>query len=311
MAARRKPGSHLEGCWEFPGGKLEAGETEQECLARELQEEFGVDSLVEDFVGESIYDYGTKVIRLRGYRVTLLSGSLKCCDHDRVCWLPVEKLHTLTWAPADLPILQSVVKEEWSSATLAYYRENSSTYARDTLTNSNHLPQLQRFIDLLPFSAHVLDLGCGSGRDSRFLLDRGFRVTAVDASPEMAGLAHDYLGHPVRIQRAENLREIRVYDGIWCCAGLVHIPKILMEQTIHGILRALKPGGTWYMSFKTGETEEADDSHRLFNNYSRPAMEQLLARFPAATISDIYESTAFLRGKKQQWLNVFVTKNIA
>lgn len=310
MAARRKPGSHLAGHWEFPGGKLEPGETEQECLARELREEFGVGALVGDFVAESVYDYGTKVIRLRGYRVTLLSGSLQFHDHDRVCWLPVEELGTLPWAPADLPILRSVIEDEWLSATLAYYRKNSSLYFKETLTNSSHLPQLQHFVDLLPSHGHILDLGCGSGRDSRFFLDLGFRVTAVDASPDMAGLASDYLEHPVRVQRAENLDEISIYDGIWACAGLVHIPKSLMEKTFSRILHALKPGGIWYMSFKTGETEKTDDSHRPFNNYSRPAMVQLLDSFPEATISDIHESTSLLRAKQQQWLNVLVKKNI-
>lgn len=310
MAARRKPGSELAGLWEFPGGKVEPGETEQECLSRELREEFGVDSRVGAFVAESIYHYPTKVIRLRAYRVAFGDGPLRLNDHDRICWLPVEELHRLSWAPADLPILQSVREDEWLSATLAYYRENSAMYFRETLPNIAQLPLLRRFVELLPSHGHVLDLGCGSGRDSRFLLDRGFRVTAVDASPEMAGLAAEYLKHPVRVQRAENLGEINKYDGIWTCAGLVHIPKSLMGMTFSRILCALKPGGIWFTSFKSGETEKVDDIRRPFNNYSRPAIVQLLDNFSEATICDIYESTSLLRAKKQQWLNVFVTKNI-
>jgi 8-oxo-dGTP diphosphatase len=110
LAARRKAGSHLAGYWEFPGGKLEAEETERECLARELHEEFDIRCLVGDFFAESVYDYGTKVIRLLGYRVRHLGGTFRCRDHDRIIWLPVHQLHSLKWAPADIPLVEKLVE---------------------------------------------------------------------------------------------------------------------------------------------------------------------------------------------------------
>lgn len=308
LAARRKSGSHLAGFWEFPGGKLEPGETDRECLARELLEEFGVTCNISDFVAESIYDYGTKIIRLRGYRARRLDGTFQCRDHDQICWLTVDKLQKLTWAPADLPILEKLIEQEWASATDKYYRENGQRYVQETKSNKGQLPLLMRFVNILPPRASVLDLGCGSGRDSRLFIDRGFQVTAVDASPEIARFAADYLGYPVRRQRAEDLDDASLYDGVWACAGLVHIPKSLMQEVFHRILTALKPGGIWYMSFKSGESEKRDDSNRFFNNYSLSTMTQLLAKFPDATIIDINESTALLRNKKQKWLNVLVRK---
>jgi 8-oxo-dGTP diphosphatase len=111
LAARRKAGSHLAGYWEFPGGKLEEKETEKECLARELLEEFDIQCIVDDFFGESIYDYGTKVIRLLGYRVRHLSGTFQCRDHDRIAWLPVMELKSLEWAPADVPFVEKLQKQ--------------------------------------------------------------------------------------------------------------------------------------------------------------------------------------------------------
>jgi len=69
FAARRKQGTHLAGYWEFPGGKLEQGEAPEQCLARELQEEFKITTRIGDFVAESIYDYGSKIVRLLAYQV--------------------------------------------------------------------------------------------------------------------------------------------------------------------------------------------------------------------------------------------------
>jgi len=105
FAARRRPGKHLAGYWEFPGGKLEKNEAPEHCLARELNEEFGIHVQVGQFMGESTYDYGHKIIRLLAYRVILLSGKFELRDHDEVKWLNKNELHCLQWAPADVPLL--------------------------------------------------------------------------------------------------------------------------------------------------------------------------------------------------------------
>ena len=107
FAARRAPGKHLEGLWEFPGGKLEPGESPEQCLARELKEEFGVKTNIGEFVGESIYDYGEKVIRLIAYRAVHEEGEFQLRDHDKIKWLAIEDFHSLDWAPADIPLLKN------------------------------------------------------------------------------------------------------------------------------------------------------------------------------------------------------------
>jgi mutator protein MutT len=105
FAARRKPGKHLAGYWEFPGGKLEEGETPEHCLARELHEELGISVKVGDYLGENTHDYGSKVIHLIAYRAALLGGEFELRDHDRMEWLPAHELPQLKWAPADLPFI--------------------------------------------------------------------------------------------------------------------------------------------------------------------------------------------------------------
>jgi mutator protein MutT len=308
LAARRKPGIHMAGHWEFPGGKLEPEETVEECLARELREEFGIECSIGSFLAESVYDYGTKVIRLLGYRVRHLSGTFQCRDHDRLVWLPVDELDSLTWAPADIPLVRRLQEEYRLEATLAYYRDNAREYIRETIDLDAHHHIRQRFLDLLPINSLILDLGCGSGRDSRYFVDRGHRIMAVDAVEEMAEQAARHLGQPVRVARAEDLDEVAAYDAIWACAVLVHLPRSRIEAAIKRIVRALKPDGICYMSFKKGETEYQDHKGRFFADYSPPRMEQLLARFPELKRLDLSESSSVLWGQHQQWLNVLVKK---
>lgn len=131
LAARRKPGRHLAGYWEFPGGKLEPEETEKECLARELLEEFNILCTVGDFFAESIYEYKacpdkeeycsppskppqkqcSKTIRLLSYRVRHQSGVFQCRDHDLIVWLPADELQSLKWSPADVPLVEKLLEE--------------------------------------------------------------------------------------------------------------------------------------------------------------------------------------------------------
>jgi 8-oxo-dGTP diphosphatase len=110
LAARRRLGLHLEGLWEFPGGKIESGETGPECLVRELMEELNIRIEIGEFVLESVHQYSKKTVSLQAYLAQYQNGTFSLEDHDEVRWMEADELMTLCWAPADLPIVKEIVR---------------------------------------------------------------------------------------------------------------------------------------------------------------------------------------------------------
>jgi len=109
LGCRRAPGKSLAGMWEFPGGKVEPGETDSEALVREIKEELDVSISVQEFVAESIQDAAGTPIHLLGYRCSLVSTSPSTStDHNALEWFTPEEFDHETWAPADIPLLVSI-----------------------------------------------------------------------------------------------------------------------------------------------------------------------------------------------------------
>jgi 8-oxo-dGTP diphosphatase len=110
LVTRRAPGEKLAGLWEFPGGKLEATETPQSCIVRELREELHIDAEAGDVVAESIYEYPGGAIKLIGVAVSLATSDMKLTVHDAVDWVLPSELLGFELAPADIPIAEELVR---------------------------------------------------------------------------------------------------------------------------------------------------------------------------------------------------------
>jgi 8-oxo-dGTP diphosphatase len=108
LAARRGPGRALAGLWEFPGGKVEAGETDDDALARELAEELGITVAVGPLVGVGLWDGGSRPLALVAYRCDLVSGAPHPHEHAEIAWLRAPELRARRWAPADVPLIPKV-----------------------------------------------------------------------------------------------------------------------------------------------------------------------------------------------------------
>ncbi len=114
LIARRPSDDRLAGLWEFPGGKLETGETPRDCLRRELWEEFGIRTRIGPFFDETEYHYDHLSIRLLVYQAEIESGQLRPRVHDAVRWVTPEQMSSFRFAPADRPIVTRLqIDREW------------------------------------------------------------------------------------------------------------------------------------------------------------------------------------------------------
>ena len=104
LIARRKKGKHLELKWEYPGGKLENDEKEDDALKRELKEEFSIEASIGKYLTETFYEYDSININLKAYLVDSFSGDFKLADHDKIEWIKIEDIKKYDFAPADIPI---------------------------------------------------------------------------------------------------------------------------------------------------------------------------------------------------------------
>jgi len=111
LVARRSAGRHLAGYWEFPGGKLEPGESPQVCLEREFREEFGVQVKTGRFLLRSIHAEPHQTVELLVYRLRHLRGRFKLLAHDAMLWCPRHHLTDLQLAPADIPVAEVLAGE--------------------------------------------------------------------------------------------------------------------------------------------------------------------------------------------------------
>lgn len=99
----------LPNYWEFPGGKIEKGETKEEALKREIQEELGCMIEVFDQVDDTTYEYEKVIVRLETFITKILSGTPIATEHAQIKWVPRKELLTLTWAPADIPAIEKLL----------------------------------------------------------------------------------------------------------------------------------------------------------------------------------------------------------
>lgn len=108
LLARRSGSGSAAGKWEFPGGSIEPGETPEQCLARELREELGIETRVGEFIASSRVSFGKSRLELLAYRVLSFSGDVRTVVHDEVSWVAPEDLVLYDLAEADRLLLPKV-----------------------------------------------------------------------------------------------------------------------------------------------------------------------------------------------------------
>jgi len=106
LIAQRKEGDALAGKWEFPGGKIEEGESPEECLVREFREEFDVEIDVGEYFCSSKFEYKHMPIELLVYFGKWVSGDFKLNDHSKIEWVELRQMRDYDFASADIPVIK-------------------------------------------------------------------------------------------------------------------------------------------------------------------------------------------------------------
>ena len=192
-------------------------------------------------------------------------------------------------------------------------QETSDFYAReakayDEQAKQGVSSQLAGFMARLPPGATVLELGCGSGRDSEALMKAGFDVTPTDGTPEMAAIAEKRLRRPVKVLLFEDIADVDVFDGVWANACLLHVPQDQLASVLRRIQKALRAGGIFYASYKTGGPHGRDRFGRYYNRPDAAWLRQTYGdlSWSQFDIAEGHEPGYF--GEPSDWLYVTATK---
>lgn len=188
-----------------------------------------------------------------------------------------------------------------------FYNERARVYYDNTV-ELDMSEALDEFISLLPENCPVLDLGCGSGRDSLYLIEDGFDVTAMDGSVELCGLAEIHIGQDVLCMQYEDMQFESVFDGVWACASLVHIPKNEIDNILYKIIKSLRPNGILYMSLKYGDYSGIKDGI-YYSEYRSKEIRNIMNGYKNLELLKIYKTNDIREQRKdEQWINVYIKK---
>ena len=194
------------------------------------------------------------------------------------------------------------------NTTINYYNLNAKKFIENTQNADMHLTQ-DKFLQLLPGSASILDFGCGSGRDTKYFLEKGYQVTATDGSAELCRLAGSFTGIKVKEMLFQELDEIGVYDGIWACSSILHLPKQELLPVIRKMCIALKDNGVIYTSFKYSNFE-GERNGRYFTDFMEDTFREFIKAIPELTIEEQWITLDVRPGRgEEKWLNLILRKN--
>jgi len=185
-----------------------------------------------------------------------------------------------------------------------FYKVNANKFFNDTaLVDMSALYIV--FSEYLKKGDRVLDAGCGSGRDSKYFKEKGYDVEAFDVCEELTLLATDFSGITVDVKRFEELDVDSYYDGIWCCASLLHVPYARMVDVFTRLRNACKDRGIIYMSFKYGQNERVQGG-RHFTDLDEFRLMKIVENTSGLIIRKVWNTSDQREDRKELWINTIL-----
>ena len=192
--------------------------------------------------------------------------------------------------------------------TIEYYNKNAEQFVQGTLSVDFTATQ-ERFLSKLSLGTCILDFGCGSGRDTKYFLDKGYQVDATDGSAELCKLASEYTGICVKQMLFEELDEYEKYDGIWACSSILHLDKRALKDVLKKMAVALKANGVVYTSFKYGDFE-GERNGRYFVDFTQETFGEFIREVPELQIEEYWITGDVRPGRgEEKWLNLILRKS--
>ena len=192
--------------------------------------------------------------------------------------------------------------------TLSYYNTHAQDFVQGTVGVDFHITQ-DRFLAQLPAGAKILDFGCGSGRDTKYFLERGFAVEATDGSAELCKLASEHTGISVKQMLFDELDAMAKYDGIWACASILHLAWKDLVVVMQIMVRAVKGEGVIYTSFKYGQFT-GERNGRFFTDLDEEGLARLLEEVGGLEVKELWITGDVRPGRgEEKWLNVLLKKS--
>ena len=191
--------------------------------------------------------------------------------------------------------------------TLNYYNSKANSFVADTI-NVSFTSLQDTLLELIPPHGTILDFGCGSGRDTKYFLSKGYSVDAIDGSEELCKIASEFTGILVKHMLFAELDETEKYDGIWACASILHVEKDKLPDILEKMTNALKIDGVIYASFKYGEFE-GEKNGRYFTYLTEESFKEVVKNISHITIEKIW-ITGDVREERgeERWLNILLRK---
>ena len=187
-----------------------------------------------------------------------------------------------------------------------YYEENAEAFISDTFECDMSIQYHFFEKELNKNAKTILDLGFGSGRDSLYFINKGYEVYAIDPSKAFCDNAIKLGIKNVFQITAQEMNFINLFDGIWACASLLHVPSKELNETFKKYAISLKKDGVMYASFKYGEFE-GERNGREFLDLNENTLEQYLIN-SGLKLKEILITEDVRPDKTTKWLNAIIVK---
>lgn len=193
------------------------------------------------------------------------------------------------------------------NGTIKYYDEHASYYFEKT-SHVDLVVLYKEFLKYVPVGGRIMDLGCGSGRDVKWFRDHGYEAYGLDASERLVTIARDKLEIPVEVGHIEEWIADEAFDGIWCCASLMHLDDISFDMFLSNLRCNLRQGGALFISVKEGIDSGVSEDGRYFRDFNDETLNAFISHYKGLRIEKVWYTTDKLYRDSFRWMNAIIIR---